>query len=141
MRDYKFTKEKFLGYRDKSIAFSTVEQYNQNLLEEVTKLVNDIDSEVGKLIIARDAESSKYAEKLLIGLLGHPLQAIRDQSVVMMNVLYDGVDWQRRTPFKPRIATVGSKFILEYLIEAEEGQNPNSIVLLLKSFIFDNKCK
>lgn len=73
MRDHKFTKEKYITYRDKSLTFSAVERYEPALLEEMNKMVNDLDSEVGKLLIARDSESNKYIEKLLVGLLGHPL--------------------------------------------------------------------
>jgi starch synthase len=54
-------------------------------------------------------------------------------------VLYDGVDWQKRAPFKPKISKVGSKFVVEYLFEHEPGTHPRSVVLLLKSFIFDFK--
>ena len=44
-------------------------------------------------MIARDSRSNHYLEKLLIGSLGHTHQDIRDQAVVLLNVLYDGVDW------------------------------------------------
>jgi len=73
MRDYRFTREKFRSYRDKSLSFCNPDKYDAGLLEEMSKLLNDIDADVGKLVVARDAESSKYIEKLLIGFLGHPL--------------------------------------------------------------------
>lgn len=40
-------------------------------LDEITRLLMDLDAEVGKSIIARDPKSNHYLEKLLIGLLGN----------------------------------------------------------------------
>ena len=42
-------------------------------MEEIQRFIGDLDSEVGKSVIARDKVSDHYLEKLLIGMLGHPL--------------------------------------------------------------------
>lgn len=33
--------------------------------------------------------------------------AIRDQSVVLLNMLYDEVDWQLQEAFRPAVRTIG----------------------------------
>jgi len=38
----------------------------------------DLENDVGRSIIARDPVSNHYLEKLLIGMLGHPLLPVRD---------------------------------------------------------------
>lgn len=62
-------------------------------MEDLARFLNDIESDVGKIIIARDTVSNHYIEKLLIGMLGHPILAVRDQAVILLNMLYDGTDW------------------------------------------------
>jgi hypothetical protein len=47
-------------------------------MEDLARFLNDIESDVGKIIIARDTVSNHYIEKLLIGMLGHPILAVRD---------------------------------------------------------------
>lgn len=39
-------------------------------------------------------ESLKLIERLLIQLLGHIETSVRDQATILLNMLYDGVDWQ-----------------------------------------------
>lgn len=58
---------------------------------------------------------------------------MRDRAIILLNVVYDGVDWQRRAPFHCKISTVGSKFKIHYMIESDHDDD---IVLLLKSYIF-----
>lgn len=67
-------------------------------------------------------------------MLGSPIQMVRDHAVIMLNILYDGVDWSRRAPFSTKISKVNSKFIIEYLIESDESDE--NIVFLVKSFVF-----
>jgi len=43
-------------------------------------------------------------------MLGNIIERIRDAAVILLNVLYDGVDWQIRAPFTVKISKVGSKF-------------------------------
>jgi len=43
--------------------------------------------------IADDKEGLYWIEKLLVQLMGYNDMSIRDQSIVLLNMLYDGVDW------------------------------------------------
>lgn len=89
--NFSFHKKQYHDLRDKLIrlSYGNVEKN----LDEITRLLMDLDAEVGKSIIARDPKSNHYLEKLLVGLLGNQLQLIRDQAVILLNILYDGVDW------------------------------------------------
>lgn len=33
--------------------------------------------------------------------------SIRDQAVILLNMLYDEIDWQLQSPFKPVVRVVG----------------------------------
>jgi len=67
-------------------------------------------------------------------MLGSPILMIRDHAVIMLNILYDGVDWSRRAPFSTKISKVNSKFLVDYLVESDK--NDENIVFLVKSFVF-----
>lgn len=67
-------------------------------------------------------------------MLGSPIQLIRDHAVIMLNILYDGVDWSRRAPFSTKISKVNSKFVVDYLIESDAYDE--NIVFFVKSFVF-----
>lgn len=113
------------------IIFFTKEREYKSLLNAL----NDLEDTIYYAIFCQDKESLYYLEKILIPLLGHRFQDIREKAVNYLNVLYDGVDWQLRGPFKPRIATVGNEFRLEYLIESDKDDY--NIAMLLSSLSFD----
>lgn len=94
----------------------------------------ELERTLSDMIIARDIKMNHYLEKLLIGMLGSPILMIRDHAVIMLNILYDGVDWSRRAPFSTKISKVNSKFLVDYLVESDK--NDENIVFLVKSFVF-----
>lgn len=55
--------------------------------------------------------------------MGYSDMSIRDQSIVLLNMLYDGVDWQLLEAFRPTIRCVGQHFIIECLVH----KNPKSV--------------
>ena len=57
--------------------------------------------------ISNDSDALYLLEKLLIQLMGFCDITIRDQSVVLLNMLYDKLDWQLQEAFRPTIRTVG----------------------------------
>ena len=57
--------------------------------------------------IADDQAALHLIEKLLVQLMGYCDLNIRDQVVVLLNMLYDGVDWQIPEAFRPVIRCVG----------------------------------
>ena len=38
--------------------------------------------------------------------------AVRDQAVVLLNMIYDEVDWQLQEAFKTSIRTIGQNFMI-----------------------------
>lgn len=57
--------------------------------------------------ISDDKEALYWIEKLLVQLQGYCDMNIRDQVVVLLNMLYDGVDWQLPEAFRPVVRCVG----------------------------------
>ena len=55
-------------------------------------------------------------EKILVQLLGYSDIFVRDQAVVLLNMLYDGVDWQYESAFRPVIRCVGQHFKVDLSI-------------------------
>jgi hypothetical protein len=66
--------------------------------------------------IADDKEGLFWIEKLLIQLQGYYDLSIRDQSIVLLNMLYDGVDWQLQEAFRPVVRSVGQHFIVDAIV-------------------------
>ena len=58
--------------------------------------------------------------------MGYPDIAIRDQAVVLLNMLYDEVDWQLQEAFRPVIRTVGQHFIINTVINLNSDSNSNA---------------
>jgi glycogen synthase len=81
-------------------------------------------------LVSDNKESLSNIEKLLVGLLGHWDSDVRDEAVVHLNCFYDDSDWQMAQPFKPKVITCGSKFLIE---ERVEGLEPESIFMQLKA--------
>ena len=63
--------------------------------------------------ISNDSDALYLLEKLLIQLMGFCDITIRDQAVVLLNMLYDKLDWQLQEAFRPTIRTVGQHFIIQ----------------------------
>ena len=57
--------------------------------------------------ISNDSDALYLLEKLLIQLMGFCDITIRDQAVVLLNMLYDKLDWQLQEAFRHTIRTVG----------------------------------
>lgn len=55
----------------------------------------------------------RRCEEVCIMLMGHHYQPVRESGVRLLNVLYDGNDWQCESPFKCEIKSVGDEFIIK----------------------------
>lgn len=84
--------------------------------------------------IQQDKPSLHYLEKLLVQLLGHYDFEVRDQSIIHLNVLYDGTDWQFSAPFDPKITSVRSQFVIDEVVLSKS--RPNCILLLMNAPAF-----
>lgn len=51
----------------------------------------------------KESGLDELMEEVLIGMMGHPVEIVRDKSVILLNGLYDEVDWQVKYSFNPKI--------------------------------------
>jgi len=119
-KKFSFGKEKYLKFRQ--ILVSSVHK-DQKSIENLVNLISEIESDLCTSLMDGNKKYYYYLEKLLIGMLGHPEESIRDSAITYLNVLYDEVDWQLRGGFKPKIKCVGDEFRVEYLIESDPEDN------------------
>jgi hypothetical protein len=80
--------------------------------------------------IADDKNGLFWIEKLLIQLQGYCDISIRDQAIVLLNMLYDGVDWQLQEAFRPIIRSVGQHFIIDVIVQKNQKHGNNSQIFL-----------
>ena len=71
------------------------------------KLIEQLQRQLFVAQITDNKESLSWIEKILVQLLGYSDMLVRDQAVILLNMLYDGVDWQLGTGFQPVIRCVG----------------------------------
>lgn len=57
--------------------------------------------------ITGNKESLRWIERTLIQLLGYVDINVRDEAIVLLNMLYDEHDWQMQLSFKPVVRCVG----------------------------------
>jgi len=90
------------------------------------KLLEDVQRSLFVAQIADDQDSLKWIEKLLIQLLGYYEMSVRDQAVVLLNMLYDGVDWQLTSAFVPVIRCVGQHFKVNVIVDYDLKKDKHS---------------
>lgn len=73
--------------------------------------------------IRDDQVSLSYIEKLLVQLLGYYEMSVRDQAIVLLNMLYDNVDWELQSAFVPVVRCVGQHFKVEAIVDFDAGAN------------------
>jgi len=84
-----------------------VKEFGQRQLHKKMKYFEEIQRALFVAQIADDREGLGWIEKLLVQLLGYCDIQIRDQSIVLLNMLYDSVDWQLQEAFRPVVRCVG----------------------------------
>jgi len=67
--------------------------------------------------IADDTEGLNWIERLLIQLQGYADITIRDQAIVLLNMLYDGLDLQLQEAFRPVVRCVGQHFVVKAIVQ------------------------
>ena len=56
--------------------------------------------------------------------------SVRDQAVILLNMLYDGVDWQLSSPFRPVVKCIGQHFTVSIIVDYEMEKNKQSQLYL-----------
>lgn len=88
--------------------------------EKYIEYINIIFNSLFHSQIYQDENSLHYIEKLLILLLGHWNKNVIDNSVVLLNVFYDGIDFQFKHPYNPLVSFVNQDFIVDTTIFCKE---------------------
>ena len=90
--------------------------------EQVFEKLEDLAQDLWHLRMAVHPSKS-HAERLLVGLLGHNHEKVRDRAIMSLCSYYDSTDWELREPFVPLITTVGQSIIVsQYVDEDLEGE-------------------
>jgi uncharacterized protein Veg len=82
-------------------------EFGQRQTSKKMKYLEEIQRALFVAQIADDKNGLYWIEKLLVQLQGYCDISIRDQAIVLLNMLYDGVDWQLQEAFRPIIRSVG----------------------------------
>ena len=104
-------------------------------VKKLTDILVDLEHTLYYSVYSQNKENLEFLERLFIGLLGHHYQEVRETASIYLNVIYDGIDWQIRGSYKPRIHVVADQFKIEYLLESD--QDDNKLILLLNCYSFD----
>ncbi len=83
------------------------------------------------MIINKRDEEIRIIEEVLIGMLGHKILRIKERGVILLNIIYDEVDWQLKQSYSPVIKQVEEKWDIEYLIRREEVEGKLGIAVMV----------
>jgi len=114
--------------------FFTEEKDLNTLLGVITELEHII----YYVLLSLDNNSRDLLKRLFICLLGHKESQIREKSIIYLNLLIDGVEWQLKGGYKTVVSTVGSDHFVSYVLESESEFGSQNVIYLLYSFPFDN---
>lgn len=108
------------------------EEYVERMLSsnesDVMKSLKELEKDLIFCIRGKNMESLNNAERLLIALQGHVNSIVREWSVRMLNMIYDGHDWQRQSAFKVKVSSIrGQGNALEIDIRIPKASNPSNI--------------
>jgi len=99
-----------------------VTEFGKRQLSKKMKYLEEIQRSLFVAQIADDKEGLHWIEKLLVQLQGYCDISIRDQAIVLLNMLYDGVDWQLLEAFRPTIRCVGQHFVINCIVHKNPKQ-------------------
>ena len=111
IKKFPFTQENYKKYIN---GFAVEAQKYSN---KKNKYLEEIQRALFVAQISDDQPALHLIEKLLIQLMGYCDIAIRDQAVVLLNMLYDEVDWQLQEAFRPAVRTIGQHFIISSIVQ------------------------
>lgn len=81
-------------------------------------------------MIQDDQESLSWIEKILVQLLGYSDMHVRDQAVIFLNILYDGLDWQLTSAFRPTVRVVGQHFKVSLVVDLDLSKNKDAQIFI-----------
>jgi hypothetical protein len=93
-----------------------VEEFGGRKPFKKVKLIEELQRALFVAQIQENTEQLDLIEKLLIQLLGYKDIEVRDEAVIILNMLYDGIDWQLTSAFTPIIRCVGQHFKVNLVV-------------------------
>lgn len=90
---------------------------------KIEESIQELTTNMWFSVMNNNKESLKLIEKLLVGLLGHQDNKVRDLAVIHLNAFYDDTDWQIIYPLKPKVTTVGQEFCIREVVEVMDKEN------------------
>lgn len=127
----KLTEEKYMEYVEIFV----------NKKDKIDQSLREIKKSFSVLQNLNDSSSLKILEKLFIQLLGHYDTDIRNEAVILLNMLYDETTWQEKSPFTIlKIRNVGEVMKLDLLIRKKDYLE-NQIVCILNTPCISNRIK
>jgi len=96
---------------------------------QLEKLLDTLESDL-LLHLKTRHPSLKFLERILISLLGHEIQGARERAVKLLNILYDGHDWQSTEALEPAIRYIGDAFVVELDFEGYTIDQKNVYLLV-----------
>src|SRR5690606_32902861 len=112
---------------------------------QLEKILDTLESELYIYLKAQRTSSLKYIEQLLIALMGHEIPIARERSVKLLNIFYDGHDWQvldnlfdetltfllqKTEALIPVIRYIGDSFVVELDIEGHSIEANTTLLLV-----------
>jgi virulence-associated protein VapD len=70
-----------------------VEEFGGRKAVKKVKLIEELQRALFVAQIQENQEQLNWIEKILIQLLGYKDVEVRDEAVIILNMLYDGIDW------------------------------------------------
>ena len=99
IKNFDFSFEKFQEYKKKIV--------NNLFYEENTDWLRELEIDICIFLFENKKKYFDYIETLLICMLGHRDMVICDHAIILLNILYDKVDWQLRGEHNPKINCIG----------------------------------
>lgn len=96
-----------------------VEEFGGKKIFKKVKLIEELQRALFVAQIQENEEQLFWIEKILIQLLGYKDIDVRDEAIIILNMLYDGIDWQLTSAFTPVIRCVGQNFKINLTVRRE----------------------
>jgi hypothetical protein len=74
--------------------------------------------------------SLKILENLYVKLLGHFDREVRNEAVLMLNLIYDNTTWQEKSPFTTVVRNIDERNKLEILVRIKDFSNDGNILCI-----------
>eukprot|EP01119_Soliformovum_irregulare_P020831 TRINITY_DN6809_c0_g1_i1.p1 TRINITY_DN6809_c0_g1~~TRINITY_DN6809_c0_g1_i1.p1 ORF type:complete len:2064 (+),score=697.75 TRINITY_DN6809_c0_g1_i1:71-6262(+) len=113
-----YLRSEFDMFRDRRWTINRYDEFVQTILSlntesTIESSLKEVEKDVLIHIRVNDQEGLRNLERFLIALLGNTREECREAAARLLNVIYDGHDWQASEALVPVIRTVDDTFAIE----------------------------